>query len=578
MSTFPVPATTERKLAAILAADVVAYSRLMEEDEAGTFDSLKKLQLEVIEPLVAQHRGRVFKVAGDGFLIEFSSAVHAVQCAVALQVDVSRRNETNEGKIVLRVGVNLGDVIVEGDDLYGDGVNIAARLEGLAEPGSVFVSGTAYDQVKNKTGFGFDDLGVRSIKNIDEPVRVYRAALGTALPIPRVERRAEKPSIAVLPLTNMSGDPAQEYFVDGITEDIITELSRFRQLHVLSRNSSFRYSGKNLDIVRIGRELNVQYLLEGSVRRVGDRIRITAQLIDASSGNHLWAERYDRKEEEIFAVQDQVIRNIVGTLVGRLQAHSAEKAKRKPPSSLAAYEYVLQADALPFERDAAAKARELYQKAIELDPDYARAYALLGLNFRHQWLRDMSGSNSLMEQAHELARKALSLDENDSLCHEIMAWIQLERGSHGLAEHHYEKARDLNPNRAVTVAGQGALYTFLGKPEEGLVLLREAKALDPFFNPSWYWSSVGIGHFVCRQYDDAIACLGRAPYRQPSTCAYLAAACSLSEREEQARSHARETLELLPEFKVEQFVKKQAFKRQNDSEHLTRGLIEAGLI
>jgi adenylate cyclase len=232
MSTFPVPATTERKLAAILAADVVAYSRLMEEDEAGTFDSLKKLQLEVIEPLVAQHRGRVFKVAGDGFLIEFSSAVHAVQCAVALQVDVSRRNETNEGKIVLRVGVNLGDVIVEGDDLYGDGVNIAARLEGLAEPGSVFVSGTAYDQVKNKTGFGFDDLGVRSIKNIDEPVRVYRAALGTALPIPRVERRAEKPSIAVLPLTNMSGDPAQEYFVDGITEDIITELSRFRQLHV----------------------------------------------------------------------------------------------------------------------------------------------------------------------------------------------------------------------------------------------------------------------------------------------------------------------------------------------------------
>jgi TolB-like protein/Tfp pilus assembly protein PilF len=494
-----------------------------------------------------------------------------------LQQEIARRNEVSEKKIILRVGINLGDVLVDGTDLYGDGVNIAARLEGLAEPGAILLSNSAYEQVKNKTSFTFDDLGIRNVRNIAEPVRVYRIALGSRS-IVSAPKVSEKPSIAVLPLTNMSGDPGQDYLAEGITEDIITELSRFRQIQVLSRNSSFRYSGKNADIVRVGRELNVQYVLEGSLRKIGDRVRITAQLIDASSGNHLWAERYDRKQDEIFDVQDQVVRNIVGTLVGRLQAAGVAKAKRKPPSSLTAYEYVLQADELSYaDADAVSKARELYQKAIELDPDYARAYALLALNFSHQWMKDMSGSSSLLDQAHELAMKALELDENDPLCHEVIAWIELERGSHDLAEFYYEKARELNPNRAVTLAGQGDLFTYIGKPEEGLQLLREAKSLDPFFNPSWYWISVGICLFVCRRYDDAIACLTRVPYTQYSASAYLAASHAKSGRIEQARSKANEVLKLLPSFKTDVFVAKQSFKHAHEAEHLQEGLERAGL-
>jgi adenylate cyclase len=324
-----------RRLAAILAADVVGYSRLMEQDEAGTLAALKTRRKGILQPLVIEYSGRIVKVMGDGVLVEFASAVNSVACAVELQKHMASANVGMSDKhhIVLRIGINLGDVMVEGSDLYGDGVNIAARLEGIAEPGAILVSGAAYDYVKNKVAVGFDDLGTRTLKNIVEPVRVYRVA-GT----PRVfvtKAATDKLSIAVLPFTNMSGEPEQQYFSDGITEDIITELSRFRSLSVLARNASFQFRDNSIDIKQVGHELGVQYVVEGSVRKFGDRIRITAQLIDAASGNHLWAERFDRDQRDIFAVQDQVVRTIVGTLVGRLEAADIEQAKRKPPASLA---------------------------------------------------------------------------------------------------------------------------------------------------------------------------------------------------------------------------------------------------
>jgi adenylate cyclase len=339
----------ERRLAAILAADVVGYSRLMEQDESDTLATLKARRKEVIEPLVAQYQGRIFKFTGDGVLVEFGSAVNAVQCAIDLQHGMATANaNTAEARhMVLRIGVNLGDIMVEADDLYGDGVNIAARLEGIADPGGIVLSGTAFDHIKNKVRGGFEDLGTQTLKNIAEPVRVYRIAGTPRVAIPASKGATDRPSIAVLPFTNMSGDPEQAYFSDGITEDILTELSRFRALSVIARNSSFRFRGEDVDVVRVGRELNVQHVLEGSVRKIGDKIRITAQLIDATNGSHMWAERFDRPQDEIFTVQDEVVRIIVGTLAGRLQAVDVAKALRKPPASLAAYDCVLRADAFP---------------------------------------------------------------------------------------------------------------------------------------------------------------------------------------------------------------------------------------
>ena len=338
-----------RRLAAILAADVVGYSRLMEQDEAGTLAALKARHKDVVRPLVAKHEGRIFKVMGDGVLAEFGSAVNAVQSALELQHGMAAANGDlpEDRRILLRIGVNLGDIMVESGDRYGDGVNIAARLEGIAEPGGILVSGTIYDHVRNKIDAGFDDLGAQSLKNILEPVRVYRVAGTPRVSVDATKLASDKPSIAVLPFTNMSGDPEQQYFSDGITADIITELSRFRQLLVIARKSSFENAGDFTDVRSVGRELGTKYVVQGGVRRLGNRIRITVQLIDAISGNHLWAERFDCDQQEIFAVQDQVIGTIVGTLVGRLQAAGAEQASRKPPTSLVAYECVLRGKALP---------------------------------------------------------------------------------------------------------------------------------------------------------------------------------------------------------------------------------------
>src|SRR5215469_6002240 len=370
----------QRRLAAILAADVVGYSRLMEQDEAGTMAILKSRRTEILQPLVSKHHGRIFKVTGDGVLVEFGSAVDAVECAVDLQRDMAAANgdSPEAGRIMLRIGINLGDVMIEGRDLYGESVNIAARLEALAEPGGVIVARTVFNHVRGRVKLGFDDLGEQQLKNIAEPVRIYRlrpygevATTRTTLTLP------DKPSIAVLPFANMSGDAAQEYFADGMVDEIITALSRFRNLFVIARNSSFAYKGRAIDVKRIGHELGVRYVLEGSVRQSGERVRITGQLIDASNGAHLWVDRFDGALAEVFDLQDRVATSVVGAIAPRLEDAEIERAKRKPTDSLDAYDYYLRGLAIVnrLTREANEEALGLFRKAVERDPEFALAHA-----------------------------------------------------------------------------------------------------------------------------------------------------------------------------------------------------------
>jgi adenylate cyclase len=367
----------QRRLAAILAADVVGYSRLMELDERGTLAALKERRHKILSPLVSHHHGRIVKLMGDGVLVEFASALDAVECAVELQRSMAKANAKlpESRRIVLRTGVNLGDVMVEGGDLYGDGVNIAARIEGLAEPGEIWIAASVRDQVENKTvGLDFEDLGKHDLKNMARAVHIYRVHPQSADIRERPEWHQttltlpEKPSIVVLPFNNMSGDPEQEYFSDGITEDIITELSRFRGLFVIARNTSFQYRNKNVDVKRVGRELGVQFVLEGSIRRLGDRMRVTTQLIDTLSGSHVWADRYDRDLHDIFAVQDDVVQTVAATVSGRVEAAERARTVRLSPAGLASYDLHLRAKAsfLKFTRNDNERARMLEQCNAEM--------------------------------------------------------------------------------------------------------------------------------------------------------------------------------------------------------------------
>ncbi len=370
----------QRRLAAILAADVVGYSRLVELDEAGTIEALKQRRETVLQPLVAEHHGRVVKLMGDGVLLEFASAVNAVACAVEWQKRMAAANDgiSEARRIVWRIGINLGDVIAEGGDLYGDGVNVAARLENSAQPGGVLVSGSVFEQVKRKLPFRFDDLGAQAMKNIAEPVHVYRVRLTPEVPVREALQLPAKPSIAVLPFLSMGGDPEQSSFADGLTEDLITDLSRNAGLFVIARNSAFAYKDKPADARQIAHDLGVRYLLEGSARRAAGRVRINAQLIDAVGGGHLWAERFDRSVEDVFAVQDEVTARIVEALVGQL----TEPPARNRPKNMKAYDLCVHARRLDEESPQASReAHLLLQQAIALDPEFAEAHRLLALNY-----------------------------------------------------------------------------------------------------------------------------------------------------------------------------------------------------
>ena len=559
----------DRRLAAILAADVAGYSALVEQDEAGTLARLAALRADLVAPLLGEHRGRLVKLLGDGFLAEFTSVVDAAACAVAIQ-------DRNAGGLPLRIGINLGDMVVDGDDLYGDGVNVAARLEGLAEPGGIVVSGTAWDHLHGKLGRRFASLGEQHLRNIARPVRSYRLLSGDPSAPAAPAAPPERPSIAVLPFDNLSGDPAQTYFSDGITEDLITELSRFRGLVVLARHSSFALRGQAHDAVEVGKRLRVRYLLEGSVRKAGDRVRVTAQLIDAADGAHLWAERYDRALDDIFAVQDEVVATIAATLIGRIEAAGLERARRKPTEDLAAYDLVLRGmeRLAAYESGANAAARRLFEAAVARDPDYAIARAYLALAiFNQDWRVEPDAS---LERCLEHAQRAVQLDAHDSRCHRILALALLNAREFDRAEFHSERSLALNPNDTNAAAQRAHLLCFTGRAEEAVALIRRAMELDPH-HPRFYWATLARALHTAGRHGEAVAAFANIVELRFHHQARLAACHAEIGHAALAERHIEQTLRAKPDFSSRLWVATLPYRHEADRERLLAELEAAGL-
>jgi len=580
----------ERRLAAVVAADMVGYSRLMEADETGTLARLKTHRIELIDPAIAKNRGRIIKTTGDGMLVEFHSVVDAVVCAAEIQRRMARRNTDVAPArwIQFRIGINLGDVIVEEDDIFGDGVNVAARLETLAEPGGICVSGAVRDQVGGRLeDVAFEDLGEQSVKNIARPIRVFRVRLDENAGVaPEGTKDAvaaaaspKMPSIAVLPLVNMSGDSEQEFFADGLSEDIITELSRFHDLLVISRNSAFVYKGKAVKVQEVAREFGVDYVLEGSVRKQGDRIRVTVQLIDAETDRHIWAERYDRELKDIFAIQDEMTRAIVATLQGRVEAARHDRAKRKPTDNMAAYECVLAAKVLHHRSTRAdnAQARQLLDRALALDPNYAHAHAwkacVLGQTWVHDWCEDRDAT---FQQVADELEVSLALDDNDSDVHRILAAVNLNRDDHDKAAYHQERALALNPNYDLVVVQQGELLTWLGRPEEGIDWIRKAMRLNPY-HPERFWNHLGRACYCAEKYAEAAEAFARLTRPDHTHHAFLAATFAQMGNPVAAAAHATEVLKREPEFSVAAYLATQHYKHAADRQRHETGLLKAGL-
>jgi TolB-like protein len=499
----------ERRLAAIMAADVVGYSRLMEQDEAGTLATLKQRRRIILNPLLAQRRGRVVKTLGDGVLVEFASALDAVECAVELQRRMAEANDAEPDglPIVLRIGINLGDVIIDQGDIYGDGVNIAARLEGLAEPGCVLVSGKVFEEVQGKASCSLVDLGERSLKNISRSVRVYQCQASSGTPAMVRPPLPDKPSVAILPFDNMSGDPGQDYFCDGITEDIITELSRFRSLFVIARNSSFQFRGQRLDTKRIGRELGVQYVVEGSIRRSGSRMRLTAQLIDTLSGVHVWADRYDRDLEDIFALQEELARALAATIGNWVEVAGRSRIARLSPTELRAYDLVLRARGLwgRFTRQENEEAQALLQRAIALDPSNAQAHAYLSHTFFMQymawWVEDRDAA---IRKAMDLAVRAVSLDNNEPTARWVLGLVNLHLRRFAEARVHMERGFELNPNDAHAIAHLAYFHSCVGELDLAIRELETLQRRSPLDDSRWL---MGIAYYTARRYEPAVAAL-----------------------------------------------------------------------
>jgi TolB-like protein/class 3 adenylate cyclase/Tfp pilus assembly protein PilF len=502
----------QRRLAAILAADVVGYSRLMGHSEVGTLAALKLHRRELVDERIAEHQGRIVKLTGDGMLVEFASVVNAVACAVEIQRRMIERNaDVQQGQqIQFRIGINLGDIIVENNDIFGDGVNVAVRIESIAPPGGIAISKSVRESVGNRLDLAFEDMGDQTLKNIDQPVRVYSISLGEGLPRPTPAQQAlarDKPSIAVLPFTNMSGDAEQNYFTDGITEDIITEISRFNGLLVIARHSSFAYRGRAIDTRQIGRELGAQYLLEGSIRVVGTRARITAQLIDTNNGSHLWAERYERNLSDIFAIQDEISQAIASMAVLRLQDDRLERVSAKSPNSITAYEWSLRGKRA-FELSTAegmVKAQKMFEKALENDPNYARAIA--GLALVHNMATSVTGWGVSLDEPHEralsLARTAALLDPTDHVAEIILGWCHMFRREYGEAKRHFDRAHALNPNDADGLLYRSIYLAYTAQCQEAAQTLTQAFRLNPNY-PDVYLSYAAGVHILCRHYDAAV--------------------------------------------------------------------------
>jgi TolB-like protein/Tfp pilus assembly protein PilF len=578
----------QRRLAAILAADVVGYSRLMEVDEAGTRARLRSLQSDLIEPQIAADGGRIVKTSGDGILVEFGSAVDAVRNALGVQWAMQQHNVDvpEERRIEFRVGINLGDVIVEGDDIHGDGVNVAARLEGLCGPGEVYVSGTVHDHVEGKLAATFDDLGEQSVKNIAKLVRVYRVrevtdeqpshkSADAPLSLP------DKPSIAVLPFENMSGDPEQEYFADGMAEDIITALSHFRWFFVIARNSSFTYKGRAVDVRTVGRELGARYVLEGSVRKGGNRLRINAQLIETETGNHLWAEKYDGALEDVFDLQDHITEGVAGAIEPSLRQAEVERARRKRPENLDAYDLYLRALPhawawAPAEQE---KSVELLEAALEIDPHYVAAHGLLAWSYSTFVVLDPSDSRRDKSVQHARAVLGPNTDDSLALAFASFALALFER-DYDAALSAVDRALSLTPNSPTVLAYSAASNAFAGHFDTAIEQAQASLRLSPF-DPLRFTAEVsaGYGYFFSGRYHDAaeaaLRCIHINPQFLPGYPLVVASRIR-EDRAQDARQAVERLLGFKPDFRVSEFIRVGRFS-PDLNEAYAAALREAGL-
>ncbi|MEE8506769.1 MAG: adenylate/guanylate cyclase domain-containing protein [Kiloniellales bacterium] len=580
----------KRRLAAIMATDVVGYSRLIRADEEGTIAALKALRADLIDPKLTEHNGRIVKLMGDGMLAEFASVVDAVRTAVETQAAVAEHNAglPEDKRIEFRVGVNLGDVVIDGDDIYGDGVNLAARLEGLAEPGGICVSDKVYEEVRDRTEFAFEDLGEKKVKNIDRPVRVWRwagdpnAATGGNTSAGQGLSLPDKPSIAVLPFTNMSGDPEQEFLADGLAEDIITALSKISEMFVIARNSTFAYKGKSPDIRQVAEELGVRSVLEGSIRRAGNRVRITAQLIDAESGSHLWAERYDRQVVDIFDLQDEITQEIVTALEVKMTKGEQIRVRRRQTNNLDAWDAYVRAlsHLIRFTREDNAMAQELGTRAANLDPDFAAAHTLLA--FTHQadarlgWAQS---SAEALELGVNAALRALAIDENDADAHAMLGTLRAMQHRYDEGLEAGRRAIKLAPSAADHYVWSAVTLNLVGRAEEAVNLIEKAMRLSPFY-PDYYLGIIAQSYRLLGRFDDAIAADKERLARNPGNAFSdfrLAAVYSELGREEDAKFHVQEALRKNPHFSLELVRQTDPYADEGEMEHYLELLRKAGV-
>jgi TolB-like protein/class 3 adenylate cyclase len=583
-------ARLERRLAAILAADVAGYSRLMGSDEEGTLVTLKAHRRELIDPKIAEHRGGIVKTTGDGALVEFASAVDAVRCATEIQRAMARRNADipKDRRIEFRIGINVGDIIFNEGDIYGDGVNIAARVETLASPGAICLSDYAYQQIKGKLALDLSDMGEHQLKNIAQTMRIYGIRLDDISTRPALAL-PDKPSIAVLPFQNMSADPEQDYFADGIVEEIITALSRFRQLFVIARNSSFTYKGRAVDVKQVGRELGVRYVLEGSVRKAGNRVRITGQLIDASTAVHLWADRFEGALDDIFDLQDRVTASVVGAIVPKLDWSEIERTKHKPTESLDAYDHYLRGLAshnratTETNREANEEALRLLYKAIELDPEFSSAYGLAAMSYwrrtQHGWTVDRVQETA---ETQRLALRVAELGRDDAVALSYagfaLAWL-VHDVSAGAAL--LDRALAVNPNLALAWRLSGWVTIILGELELAIEHLTRSMRLNPR-DPLMCgtYNGISLAHFCAGRYDDASSwaerALGEAPNFAPALRSF-AAANALAGRLEGAQKAVARMRELGSAYRVSDAKDRLPSRRPEDIARYEEGLRTAGL-
>ena len=580
----------KRKLSAILSADVKGYSRLMGDDELATVRTLEAYR-EMLGEIIKNYGGRVVDSPGDNVLAEFTSVVDGVESAVEIQKELKAKNaELPENRrMEFRIGINLGDVIQEGERIYGDGVNVAARIESLAAGGGICISGTAFDQVEGKLGMEFEYLGEQSVKNIKKPVRVYRVEMEGGVSDGLVSLKVplpDKPSIAVLPFVNMSDDPEQEYFSDGITEDIITNLSKVSGLFVISRNSSFLYKGKQVKIQEVAKELGVHYVLEGSVRRAGPRLRITAQLIDGKTEHHVWAEKYDRELKDIFSVQDEVTKKVVSELAVSLTVNESDRLERKHTNNFKAYEMFLRArrETVGLKKENYLKAIEMSQRVIELDPNFAGGYAwlsyVIGLGVRYGY--SISPSQDV-EKAFAMAKKAVSVDETYGGSYIALADAFMMKRKHDHALSAINTAVSIQPGDAYTHLFLGWYLHWAGRGEEAIEAIKKAQQLDPryqYARTPAYLDFMGAACFTAGLYEESIANWKKAMDRfgpQPVRQAFITASYSELGRGEEAISMAKQLLKTNPKFSISSWNLARLYKNPEDTERLLNALRKAGL-